>query len=149
MTRFLAVLSGLLLTLATGIMLPWAAIPALALVVAGWRYRLGAVGAVLLTLATLAWSDTGAVEAAATGLVATTYLLNTATVSAPHGVVPTTVPSVAGALSFACAAVLAALVPAHLAWVPLAAPILVVLLYAGIVRGLALTHTESQAIPEP
>lgn len=149
MTRFLAVLSGLLLTLAAGIMLPWAAIPALALVVAGWRYRLGAVGAVLLALATLAWSDTGAVEAAATGLVATTYLLNTSTVSAPYGVVPTTVPSVAGAVSFACAAVLAALVPAHLAWVPLAAPILVVLLYTGIVRGLALTRTESQAVPEP
>ena len=112
------------------------------------RYRLGAVGAVLVALATLAWSDTGAVEAAATGLVATTYLLNTATVSAPHGVVPTTVPSVAGAVTFACAAVLAALVPAHLAWVPLAAPILVILLYAGIVRGLALTSTESQAASE-
>ncbi|MBU3060680.1 hypothetical protein KO481_03980 [Nocardia sp. NEAU-G5] len=148
MTRFLAVLSGLLLTLAVGIMLPWAAIPALALVVAGWRYRLGAVGAVLLALATLAWSDTGAVEAAATGLVATTYLLNTATVSAPHGVVPTTVPSVAGAVTFAGAAVLAALVPAHLAWVPLAAPILVVLLYAAVVRGLALTRTEPDAAPE-
>ncbi|MGF6887889.1 hypothetical protein ABIA39_006403 [Nocardia sp. GAS34] len=148
MTRFLAVLSGLLLTLAAGIMLPWAAIPALALVVAGWRYRLGAVGAVLLALATLAWSDTGAVEAAATGLVATTYLLNTATVSAPHGVVPTTVPSVAGAVTFAGAAVLAAVVPGHLAWVPLAAPVLVVLLYAAVVRGLALTRTESDAAPE-
>lgn len=140
MTRFLAILSGLLLTLAVGIMLPWAAFPALALVTAGWRYRLGAVGAVLVALGTLAWSDTGAVEAAATGLVATTYLLNTATVSAPHGVVPTTVPSVAGAVAFACAAVLAALVPARLAWLPLAAPILVILLYAAVIRGLALAR---------
>lgn|GEM_PF-4258981 len=148
MTRFLAVLSGLLLTLAVGIMLPWAAILVLVLVVAGWRYRLCAVGAVLVALGTLAWSDTGAVEAAATGLVATTYLLNTATVSAPHGVVPTTVPSVAGAVCFACAAVLAALVPAHLAWIPLAAPILAILLYAAVVRGLATTRTEPQADPE-
>jgi len=55
---------------------------------------------------------------------------------------------VAGAVAFACAAVLAALVPAHLAWVPLAAPILVILLYAGVVRGLALTRPESDAATE-
>jgi hypothetical protein len=38
MTRFLAVLSGLLLTLAVTIELPWAGLAALVLVVAGWRY---------------------------------------------------------------------------------------------------------------
>ena len=36
MTRFLAVLSGLLLTTAVGIVLPWAAIPVFVTVVAGW-----------------------------------------------------------------------------------------------------------------
>ncbi len=137
MTRFLAVLSGLLLTMAVAIELPWAGIPALALVAAGWRYRLCAVGAVLVALGVLTWSDTAALAAAATGLVATTYLLNTATVTAPAGVVPTTVPSVAGAVCFAGAAVAATLVPAHLRWIPLAAPVLVVLLYAVVVQGLA------------
>jgi hypothetical protein len=74
--------------------------------------------------------------------VATTYLLNTATVTAPSGVVPTTVPSVAGAVIFAGAAVAASLVPVHLQWVPLAAPILATVLYALIVKGLATRLTD-------
>ncbi|MGW0353220.1 hypothetical protein [Nocardia nova] len=136
MTRFLAVLSGLLLATAVGIVLPWAAIPVFVTVVAGWWFRSVAVVAVLIALGALAWADTGALAAAGTGLVATTYLLNTATLHAPAGVVPTTLPSVIGALGFAAAAVLATLIPGRLAWLPLAAPVLVIALYAAIVQGL-------------
>ncbi|MBF6144501.1 hypothetical protein [Nocardia nova] len=136
MTRFLAVLSGLLLTTAVSIVLPWAAIPVFVTVVAGWWFRSVAVVAVLIALGALAWADTGALAAAGTGLVATTYLLNTATLHAPAGVVPTTLPSVIGALGFAAAAVLATLIPGRLAWLPLAAPVLVIVLYAAIVQGL-------------
>ncbi|RMI29228.1 hypothetical protein [Nocardia stercoris] len=137
MIRFLAVLSGLVLTLAVAILLPWAGIPAAVLVVLGWRYRICAVLAVLVAVGVLSFVGTGAMEAAATGLVATTYLLNTATVHAPAGVVPTTVPSVVGAVLFTGAAVAASAAPAHWAWAPLATPILVIVLYAWVIRGLA------------
>ncbi|MFJ1458566.1 hypothetical protein [Nocardia wallacei] len=147
MTRFLAVLSGLLLTAAVAIVLPWAALGAGALVVLGWRFRVCAVGAALVALGALAWDDTGALAAAATGLVATTYLLNTATVHAPSGVVPTTLPSVTGALLFAAAAVAATLVPVRLAWVPLAAPVLVILLYALVIQGLTIGRSEEGSEP--
>ncbi|WP_067531402.1 hypothetical protein [Nocardia crassostreae] len=137
MTRFLAVLSGLLLTLGVALVQPWAVVPLLPLAVAGWRWRAGAVGAVLVALVVLTIADTGAVVAGAIGLVATTYLLNTATVSAPVGVVPTTGPSVAGALVFTVAAGAATVLPAGLAWLPIAAPIAVILLYAWIIRGVS------------
>ncbi|MEV6340329.1 hypothetical protein AB0M12_37110 [Nocardia vinacea] len=138
MIRFLAILSGVLLVTSVTLMTPWAGIPAVALVVAGWWFRIPAVGAVLLAIGVLAAADTGVLAAAATGLVATAYLLNTATVSAPVGVVPTTVPSVIGAVVFAGVAVGAALLPLRLAWVPIAAPILVILLYALIIQGIAI-----------
>lgn len=137
MTRFLAVLAGLLLALAVGLVGAWAAPPVLLLAVLGWRWRVAAVGAVLVALGVLAVVDTGALVAGSIGLVATTYLLNTATVSAPVGVVPTTIPSVAGALVFTVAAGAATLLPAGLAWIPVAAPIVVILLYALVIRGLA------------
>ncbi|MEC3955433.1 hypothetical protein VMT65_20510 [Nocardia sp. CDC153] len=137
MTKFLAVLSGLLLAAAVAIVLPWAAIPVVALAVAGWRWRVAAVFAVLTAMAALAWVGTGALVAGGIGLVATTYLLNTATVSAPVGVVPTTVPSVAGAVVFTVAAGAATVLPAGLTWVPILAPFTVILLYALLIRGLA------------
>ncbi|MEV0250245.1 hypothetical protein AB0H76_26855 [Nocardia sp. NPDC050712] len=136
MTRFLAVLSGLLLILSVALMNPWPALPAVALVVAGWWFRPAAVAAVLLAAGVLACTDPAVLTAAATGLVATTYLLNTATVTAPVGVVPTTVPSVAGAVLFTACATAAAFTPVHLAWAPIAAPILIILLYTLAIQGL-------------
>ncbi|APA95318.1 hypothetical protein NS506_01245 [Nocardia seriolae] len=136
MTKFLAVLSGLLLAAAVAIVLPWAVIPVAVFAVAGWRWRVSAVLAVLSAMAALAWIGTGALVAGGIGLVATTYLLNTATVSAPVGVVPTTVPSVAGALVFTAAAGAATVLPAGLTWIPILAPFTVILLYALLVRGL-------------
>ncbi|WP_280269396.1 hypothetical protein [Nocardia wallacei] len=149
MTKFLAVLSGLLLTAAVAIVLPWAAIPTGLAVVAGWRFRICAVVAVLVALGAIAWDDTGALAAAGTGLVATTYLLNTATVHAPAGVVPTTLPSVTGALVFAAAAVATTLIPLQPAWVPLAAPIVVVVLYALIIQGLSSGRKPPAAAVDP
>ncbi|MFD0361757.1 hypothetical protein ACFQZZ_09920 [Nocardia sp. GCM10030253] len=143
MIRFLAVLSGALLVASVTLMTPWAGIPALILVAAGWWFRLAAVAAVLLAIGVLAVADTGVLAAAATGLVATTYLLNAATVSAPVGVVPTTVPSAVGAVGFAAAAVGAALLPLRLAWAPIAAPILVIVLYTLIIQGLAARRGRS------
>ncbi len=141
MIRFLAILSGVLLVASVTLMTPWAGIPAAALVVAGWWFRPPAVAAVLLVIGVLAAADTGVLAAAAAGLVATAYLLNTATVSAPVGVVPTTVPSVSGAVVFAASAVGAALLPLRLAWVPIAAPILVTLLYALVIQGVAIKRS--------
>jgi hypothetical protein len=143
MTRFLAALSALLLAVAVTVVLPWAGAAALVLVVVGWRWRIAAVGAALVALGALLWAGTGTLGCAATGLVVTAYLLGTATVRAPAGVVPTSLPSVAGALLFAGAAVAAAAVPARLAWAPPAAPILVIVLYAWIVRGLSRTAETS------
>lgn len=145
MIRFLAILSGVLLVTSVTLMTPWAGIPAVILVIAGWWLRLPAVTAVLLAIGVLAAADTGVLAAAATGLVATAYLLNTATVSAPVGVVPTTVPSVTGAVAFATAAVGAALLPLRLAWAPIAAPILVILLYALVIQGVAIKRRSGEA----
>ncbi|WP_330228136.1 hypothetical protein OHA40_18265 [Nocardia sp. NBC_00508] len=137
MTRFLAVLAGLLLVASVALLEPWVGVPALILVALGWWYRPLAVCAVLLALGVLAFDDAGILASAATGLVATTYLLNAATVTAPHGVVPTTIPSVVGAVGFAVVAVGAGLIPLHLSWVPLVAPILIVVLFALVIQGAA------------
>ncbi|MGW2659868.1 hypothetical protein ACWCW7_02820 [Nocardia tengchongensis] len=137
MTKFLAVLSGVLLAGAVAVVLPWAALPVAVLAAAGWRWRVAAVLAVLAAMVAVAWIGTGALVAGGIGLVATTYLLNTATVSAPAGVVPTTIPSVTGALVFTVAAGAATVLPAGLTWVPILAPFTVIVLYAMLVRGLS------------
>ncbi|WP_280461751.1 hypothetical protein, partial [Nocardia carnea] len=108
MTKFLAHLAGTLLVLLVALIQPWAAPAAIVLVIIGWWWRLAAVGAVLLVIGVLGLSDAGLIAAAAAGLVATTYLLNIATVTAPRGVVPTTLPSVIGAVVWTGAAARAA-----------------------------------------
>ena len=128
MTGFLAHLSGTLLVLLVTLIQPWAAPAAIVLVIAAWWWRPAAVGAVLLVIGVLGLSEAGLIAAAAAGLVATTYLLNIATVTAPRGVVPTTLPSVIGAVVWTGAAAAAAALPIELAWSPVAAPVLVILL---------------------
>ncbi|WP_280406548.1 hypothetical protein [Nocardia carnea] len=128
MIKFLAHLSGTLLVLLVALIQPWAAPVAILLVVIGWWWRLSAVGAVLLVIGVLGLSDPGLMAAAAAGLVATTYLLNIAAVKAPRGVVPTTLPSVVGAVLWTGAAGAAAVLPIELAWSPVVAPALVILL---------------------
>lgn len=128
MTKFLAHLAGTLLVLLVALIQPWAAPVAIVLVIIGWWWRLAAIGAVLLVIGVLGLSDAGLIAAAAAGLVATTYLLNIATVTAPRGVVPTTLPSVIGAVVWTGAAAGAAALPVELAWSPVVAPVLVILL---------------------
>ncbi|MEV6063997.1 hypothetical protein AB0L62_28690 [Nocardia asteroides] len=147
MTRFLALLAGLLLVAAVALINPFGGVAALALVVASWWWRPAAVGAVLVAIAAIAFADIGVVAAAAAGLVATTYLLNAAVLHAPEGVVPTTIPSVGGAVLFSIAAATAALVPVELVWAPLAAPVLIMLIYALLVGGLADRATPTTAAP--
>ncbi|MFR9752858.1 hypothetical protein ACL02S_17740 [Nocardia sp. 004] len=145
MTRFLAVLSGALLATSVALLEPWFGIPAVLLVVLGWWFRLIAVGAVLLAAGVLAVADAGVLAAAATGLVATAYVLNAATVTAPRGVVPTTLPSVLGAIGFTAVAVGAAMVPLHMVWAPLAAPIVIVVLYGLVIQGIAARRQANEA----
>ncbi|MFC6010030.1 hypothetical protein [Nocardia lasii] len=147
MTRFLALLAGLLLVAAVSLITPLAGLAALGLVIASWWWRPAAVAAVLVTIAALAFSDVGVIAAAATGLVATTYLLNAAVLHAPEGVVPTTIPSVGGAVLFTIAAATAALVPVELIWAPLAAPILIVAIYALLVTGLTTKGPTVEKVP--
>ncbi|MFI5503025.1 hypothetical protein ACIA5E_28560 [Nocardia asteroides] len=147
MTRFLALLAGLLLVAAVALINPFGGVAALALVVLSWWWRPAAVGAVLVAIAAIAFADIGVVAAAAAGLVATTYLLNAAVLHAPEGVVPTTIPSVGGAVLFSIAAATAALVPVELVWAPLAAPVLIMLIYALLVGGLADRATPTTAAP--
>ncbi|MFD4431069.1 hypothetical protein [Nocardia sp. NPDC058497] len=146
MTRFLALLAGLLLVVAVALINPFAGVAALALVVVSWWWRPAAIGAVLVVIAALAFSDVGVIAAAATGLVATTYLLNAAVLHAPEGVVPTTIPSVGGAMLFTIAAATAALVPVELVWAPLAAPVLIMLIYALLVGGLVGNGTPAEEV---
>ncbi|MBF6271416.1 hypothetical protein [Nocardia farcinica] len=146
MTRFLAALAGALLVAAVALIFAPAALPALVLVVLSWWFRSAAVGAVLLTVAVLALAaDIGVVEAAATGLVATAYLLNAATVAAPASVVPTTLPSVLGAVGGTACAATAAVLPLHLAWLPALAPVAVIALYAVLVPTLTPRPTQEAA----
>lgn len=140
MTKFLAHLSGTLLVLLVALIQPWAAPAAIILVIVGWWWRLAAVGAVLLVIGVLGLSDTGLTAAAAAGLVATTYLLNIATVTAPRGVVPTTLPSVIGAVVWTGAAAAAAALPIELAWSPVIAPILVILLSSVLTYSITATR---------
>ncbi|MEV6364726.1 hypothetical protein [Nocardia asteroides] len=147
MTRFLALLAGLLLVAAVALINPFGGVAALALVVLSWWWRPAAVGAVLVAIAAIAFADIGVVAAAAAGLVATTYLLNAAVLHAPEGVVPTTIPSVGGAVLFSIAAATAAMVPVELVWAPLAAPVLIMLIYALLVGGLADRATPTTAAP--
>ncbi len=147
MTRFLALLAGLLLVAAVALINPIAGVAALALVIASWWWRPASVGAVLITIAALAFADVGVIASAATGLVATTYLLNAAVLHAPEGVVPTTIPSVGGAVLFTIAAATAAMVPVQLIWAPLAAPILIVAIYALLVGGLSAKGPTVEEVP--
>lgn len=101
---------------------------ALLAVVAGVFHRPSAALAVLATAATLAFSDTSVLFAAACGLSATAYLVIRYATPAVAGINVATMtgPTVIGMVGSTLAAVTAAFVPWRLAWVPLLAPVLVV-----------------------
>lgn len=111
-----------------------AAAAALAGVAAGVFYRPAAVPAVLAAVAALGVSAPSVPSAAVCGLSATVYLVIRHAVGSD--VVTTTAPTVLGMLGFTAAAVVAAIVPWRLAWVPLLGPVVVVAIVVAAGAGL-------------
>jgi hypothetical protein len=102
-------------------------------VLAGLQFRAGATLAVLLAVAAIAISDPSPLFAALSGLSATAYLLLRHAVGSRAGVT-TTGPTVVAVMGFTLAGLLATLVPTQVPWLPLLAPLLMVGIYALVVR---------------
>ena len=104
-----------------------AAIAAAAAVLVGSVFRPAATIAVLLTVAVIVLADAPPLLTATCGLCAAAYLLlrHTAAVSSA---------TVLGAVGFTAAGLAAASVPIQLPWVPLLAPLAVLLIYVVVTR---------------
>jgi hypothetical protein len=96
-------------------------------VLAGSVFRPAATLAVLLTVAVIVLADAPLVLTATSGLCAAAYLVlrHTPVVSAP---------TVLGAVGFTAAGLAAASIPFQLPWIPLVAPLAVLVLYVLITR---------------
>ena len=104
-----------------------AAVVAAAAVLAGSLFRPVATVAVLLTVAAIVLADAPPVLTATSGLCAAAYLVLRHT-----GAV--TSPTVLGAVGFTAAGLAAASLPFQLPWVPLLAPLAVLVLYVLVTR---------------
>ncbi|MET0476114.1 MAG: hypothetical protein ABW001_15890 [Mycobacterium sp.] len=104
-----------------------AAAAALVAVVVGLVSRVSATLAVVATAAALALSAPSPVLAALAGVSATVYLVLRH--SRARDASALTIPTVLGALGLSAAVVLGTAVPLALPWVPLVAPLAVVVLY--------------------
>jgi len=104
-----------------------AAVAASVAVLAGSVFRPAATIAVLLTVSVLVLADAPPVLTATCGLCAAAYLVlrHTAAVSTP---------TVVGAVGFTVAGLAAASLPIQLPWVPLLAPLAVLVLYVLVTR---------------
>ena len=104
-----------------------AAAVAAAVVLAGTVFRPAATIAVLLTVSVIVLADAPPVLTATAGLCAAAYLVlrHTATVTSP---------TVLGAVGFTAAGLAAASLPMELPWVPLLAPLVVLVLYVVVTR---------------
>ena len=104
-----------------------AAAVAAAVVLAGTVFRPAATIAVLLTVSVIVLADAPPVLTATAGLCAAAYLVlrHTATVTSP---------TVLGAVGFTAAGLAAASLPMELPWVPLLAPLAVLVLYVVVTR---------------
>jgi hypothetical protein len=104
-----------------------AAVTAAAAVLAGSVFRPAATIAVLLTMVVIVLADAPPVLAATCGLSAAAYLVlrHTSAVSSP---------TVLGAVGFTAAGLAAASLPIQLPWVPLLAPLAVLLIYVVVTR---------------
>jgi hypothetical protein len=104
-----------------------AAVVAAAAVLAGSVFRPAATIAVLTTVAVLVLADAPPVLTATSGLCAAAYLVlrHTAAVTSP---------TVLGAVGFTAAGLAAASLPIQLPWVPLLAPLAVLVLYVLVTR---------------
>ena len=104
-----------------------AAVAAAAAVLAGSVFRPAATIAVFLTVVVIVLADAPPVVTATSGLCAAAYLVlrHTAAVSSP---------TVLGAVGFTAAGLAAASLPIELPWVPLLAPVAVLLIYVVVTR---------------
>ncbi|MCW2629554.1 hypothetical protein [Mycobacterium sp.] len=104
-----------------------AAVVAAAAVLAGTVFRPAATIAVLLTVSVIVLADAPPVLTATSGLCAAAYLVlrHTAAVTSP---------TVLGAVGFTAAGLAAASLPMALPWVPLLAPLAVLVLYVVVTR---------------
>lgn len=103
------------------------AVAAAILVVASMRWRVAALGAVQLGLAALVIGDPAPVAAVLSGFAATVFLLGA---YATRAVEPLRSVSLLAAAGFAAAVLAVGVVPADVAWLPVLAPILVLLAFA-------------------
>jgi hypothetical protein len=104
-----------------------AAVAASAAVLAGSVFRPAAAIAVLLTVSVVVLADAPPVLTATSGLCAAAYLVlrHTAAVTSP---------TVVGAVGFSAAGLAAASLPIQLPWVPLLAPLAVLVLFVLMTR---------------
>jgi hypothetical protein len=104
-----------------------AAVVAAVAVLAGSVFRPAATMAVLVTVAVLVLADAPPLLTATSGLCAAAYLVlrHTATVTAP---------TVLGAVGLTAAGLAAVSLPIELPWVPLLAPLAVLLIYVVVTR---------------
>jgi hypothetical protein len=104
-----------------------AAIAASAAVLVGSVFRPAASIAVLLTVSVVVFADAPPVLAATSGLCAAAYLVLRHTIAI-------TSPTVLGAVGFTAVGLAAASLPIQLPWVPLLAPLVVLMLYVLVTR---------------
>jgi hypothetical protein len=104
-----------------------AAIAASAAVLVGSVFRPAASIAVLLTVSVVVFADTPPVLVATSGLCAAAYLVLRHTIAI-------TSPTVLGAVGFTAVGLAAASLPIQLPWVPLLAPLVVLMLYVLVTR---------------
>jgi hypothetical protein len=129
--RALSTAFGLVMIAASAVQADGAALVAAGLaavaVLAGTVFRPAATLAVLITGAVIVIADAPAMLAAVSGLSAAGYLVLRHTVSA-------TAPTVVGAVGFTAAGLAATSLPIELPWVPLLAPLAVVVAYVLVTR---------------
>jgi hypothetical protein len=108
------------------------ALLAAAAVVVGIRWRPAAMLAVVISIGLIALTDPAPAFAALSGLSAVGYLvLRHSGGSVGQTVTP---PTVVAALVFAVAGLAATTIPVELPWVPLVAPVAVIVIYVMVVR---------------
>ena len=101
---------------------------AMAAVLVGVWVRPVATVAVLLTVLTVVLAEPAPMYAALAGLAATAYLV------LRHGAGTASAPTMFAAVGSTAAATLAVVLPVHFAWVPLAAPLLLLAAYVLALR---------------
>jgi hypothetical protein len=130
-TRAVSTAFGLVMVASAGVQADGpglvAAVVAAGAVLAGSVFRPAATIAVLIIVAVLVLADAPPVLAATCGLCAAAYLVlrHTATVTSP---------TVLGAVGFTAAGLAAVSLPIELPWVPLLAPLAVLLIYVVVTR---------------